>query len=144
MEIYVIRSKDVLQKKYERTEQKKEHLKLDMEAIEKDKSQIALTLAEQKRLSEKLMDDVEKLGGQSTLEQIESLKMEIKLLNQEIKTLTKGLLQQELYGAAYTIDKPVTEVVCRFESPPLSLRVEQSNLRDDMDEEQDGEPSLKG
>ena len=117
-----LKSKEELQKKYGRSEQRREQSKLEMEAIEKDKSQVALTLAEQKQLNEKLKKDLEKLGGQSALDEIECLKKEIDLLNWEIKTLTEELLKQELYGATFIIDEPATKVISHSQSPPLSLR----------------------
>ncbi len=146
-----LKSKEELQKRCERSERKREQLKLEVEAIKKDKSQVALALAEQEQLNERLKNDLERLGGQSAFDQIESLKKEVELLNQEIKTLTQELLHQEYYGASFMIDESATEVSCHSELPPLSLRAERSNprdpllsLRDDIDKEQDGQLSLKG
>jgi len=146
-----LKSREDLQRRYKRSEQKREQLKLEMEAIKKDESQVALALAEQKQLNEKLKKNLEKLGGQSTLDQIENLRSEIELLNQEIKTLTKELLDHELHGAIDMVNEPATEVSCHSEPPPLSLRAERSNLADallspsdDTGEEQDGQPSLRG
>ncbi|MEA3442715.1 MAG: DUF2325 domain-containing protein [Chloroflexota bacterium] len=146
-----LKTKEELQKRYKRSERKREQLKLEVEAIKKGKSQVTLALAEQKELDEKLKRDLGKLGGQLALVQIESLKNEIELLHQEIQSLTQELLHQELYGASSIIDEPATEVSCHSELPPLSLRAERSNLgdpslmlRDDMDEEQDAQLSLKG
>ena len=147
-----LKSKEELQKRYRRSEQKREQLKLEMEAIKKDKSQVALALAEQKQLNENLKKDLEKLGGQSALAQIESLKKEIDLLNREIKTLTEELLSRELYGAADIIADSATEAVCHFEASPLSLRTnlpspfegEGQGEGEYADEEQNGCLSLRG
>jgi hypothetical protein len=146
-----LKSTQELQKGYERSEQKRKQLKLEMEAIKKDRSQVTLALVEQRQLNGKLKNDLERLGGQSALDQIESLKREIDLLHQEIKTLTDELLHQELYGASSIIDEPATKAVCHSELPPLSLRAERSNLGDpslslgdDISEEQEVPISLGG
>ena len=146
-----LKSTQELQKRYERSEQKRKRLKLEMEAIKKDKSQVTLALVEQRKLSERLRKDLEKLGGQSALDQIESLKKNVDILTQEIRTLTQELVNQELYGATDIIDEPATKAVCHSEFPPLSLRAERNNLgdpslslRDDIDEEQEISPSLEG
>lgn len=48
----------------------------EIEAIKRDKSSLALALAEQRQLNERLNKDLEKLGGESALEQIETLQKE--------------------------------------------------------------------
>jgi Uncharacterized protein conserved in bacteria (DUF2325). len=140
----VLRSNEDLQKRYERSEQKRARLKLEVEEIKKEKSQVALALMEQKQLSEKLMKNLERLGGQSALDQIESLKKDVDILNQEIKNLTQELVKQELYGAVDIADEPAIKTVCHSEFPLLSLRAKRSNLRDDIAEEQEVPLSLEG
>ena len=145
-----LKSKDELQKRYERSQQKREQLKLGMEAIKKDESQLALALVEQKQLSENLKKDLEKLGGQSTLNQIESLRKEMYLLNQEIRTLTEELLHQELYKVTDMIDDSATKIACHDEPLPWSLRTNPSSpltrggQGEGSGEEQDDHLSLGG
>lgn len=92
-----LKSNEELQRRYKRSERKKEQLRAKIERIEKDKSSVGLALAEQKQLNERLRKELEKLGGKSAVEQIDSLKKEIELLSQEIRTLTQELLKRELH-----------------------------------------------
>ena len=147
----VSRAKGEFQKRYQRSRQKREQLKLEMETTKKDKFQAVLAIAEQKQLNERLREDLGKLGGQSTLDQIKSLKREIELLNQEIKSLTTELLKQESCGATSIFDELAVEAV-RHSAPSASChsaRSEESkdhspSSMDDVEEEQNGQLSLEG
>jgi hypothetical protein len=88
-------SNDKLQERYKRSEQKRELLKADIEVIKRDKANLTLALVEQKKLNERLRNDLERLGGESALEQIESLNKEKTILAQEIKSLIQELLTRE-------------------------------------------------
>jgi len=91
-----LRLNDKLQKNYQRSEQKREQLKAEMEAIKGDKLSLTLALAEQRQQNESLRNDLARLGGKSSLEQIELLKEENDLLTQEIKTLTEELINAQI------------------------------------------------
>ena len=137
-------SRGELEKRLERSERKREQLRAEVETVKREKSQLALALAEQRKLSEELKKDLEKLGGQSALEQIESLKRETDLLNREIEALTKELLNQDLYGASSISDRPATEVIYHSELPPQSLRTDLPLVGEGLAEEQKVPLSLEG
>ena len=145
-----LRSKEELQKRYVRSEQKREQSKLEMEAVEKDKSHLALALAEQKQLNDILKKDLEKLGGQSAFDKIERLKKETDLLNQEIRALTEEMLRWESYKATAIIEEPATRVICHSDLHPLSLRTSLpspftgESQGEGLDKEQNDRLSLEG
>ncbi len=101
-------SSEEFHKRYQRSKYKKEQLRSEIEALKKDNSQLVLTLAEQRRLNEKLRKDLEKLGGEEALEQVEALKKEVELLTQELKTLSEELLKQELYGVPIKLSESLS------------------------------------
>ena len=96
-----------LERRYKRSEQKKEQLRSEIETIEGERVQFALTLAEQRQLNERLRKDLERLGGEAALEQIENLKKEIGLLNQEVRHLNEELLKRELFGVPDRLSEPL-------------------------------------
>lgn len=83
-----------LKRNLNRSNQKREELKSEIDAIKSDKSVILLELAEQKRLNSRLMEDLERLGGEKALEYIKDLKREIEFLTKEIKVLNDELLKE--------------------------------------------------
>jgi hypothetical protein len=131
-----LKSRAELQKRYERSEQKREKLKMEMEATKQEKSGLALALAEQKQLNEKSKEALEKLGGQSALDLIESLKKEKELLDTQIKTLTEELLNWELYQSADIVDQPTI--------PEKDYVQAESVARDNISDEQELFVSLQG
>lgn len=137
-------SREELERRLERSERKREQLKAEIETLKKEKSQLALALAEQRKLSEKLKKDLERLGGQSALEQIESLKKEIEILNREIRTLTQEFIKQELYGTVDIADEPAIKAVSHSETQTEVLRDSSPSLKGDIAEEQKAPLSLKG
>ena len=68
--------------------------------IKRDKSSLALALAEQRQLNKRL-------GGESALAQIESLKKEKELLAQEVKSLSQELLKEQLGRVASGLTEPL-------------------------------------
>lgn len=96
-----------LERRYKRAGQKKEQLRLEIKTIEKDKSRLASDLLEQQQLNDKLRRELEKLGSEPALEQIEALKGEIGLLHEEIDTLTEELLKQRLNVAPNRLDESI-------------------------------------
>ena len=129
-----LKSNEELQRRYKRSEQKKEQLRGEIEAIKKDRSNVALALVEQQQLNETLNKELEKLGGKSAVEQIESLKKEIELLGREIESLTQELLKQGPYRVP---DELPERLVCQrdyAEDSPATLG--------EIDEERDVAPPV--
>ncbi|MFW0859867.1 MAG: DUF2325 domain-containing protein [Dehalococcoidia bacterium] len=111
-----------LQKRYTRSEQKREQLKAEMEAIKQDKSSLALALAEQRQLNGRLGNDLEKLGGESALAQIESLKEEIELLTGEIVTLNEELLKRDqIHSVVNESNEGLAGSKASIEDKPLTI-----------------------
>ncbi|MBT9162051.1 MAG: hypothetical protein DDT27_00595 [Dehalococcoidia bacterium] len=111
-----------LQKRHQRSEQRREQLKAEMEAIKQDKSSLALALAEQRQLSGRLGNDLEKLGGESALAQIESLKEEIELLTGEIVTLNEELLKREqIHSVVNESNEGLAGSKASIEDKPLAI-----------------------
>ncbi|MCD4765991.1 MAG: DUF2325 domain-containing protein [Methanosarcinales archaeon] len=90
-----LRSNEKLQTKCNRLEWKKEQLKSDMESVKEDRSKINTVMEEQKQLNRRLASNLEKVGGENALGQIEDLKKEIDLLTEEVGTLTNELLERD-------------------------------------------------
>jgi hypothetical protein len=88
-------SNEKLQTKCKRLEWKREQLKSEIESIKEDRSRINTVMEEQKQLNRRLASDLEKLGGENALGQIEDLKKEIDLLTKEVKTLTDELWERD-------------------------------------------------
>jgi hypothetical protein len=125
-----------LQQRYKKSEHKREQLKSEIEIFQKEKSELALALAEQRQANKKLTEDLAKLGGESAFDQIENLKKEIELLSGEIKTLTEELFKQELYGTINIFNEPVIYQRDDIEVKPITpIKIE---------EEQDIPRSLEG
>ncbi|MCL0070863.1 DUF2325 domain-containing protein [Dehalococcoidia bacterium] len=95
-----LRLNDELQKRYNRSQQKNEQLRTEIEEIRKDRSRLSQALAELRQANERLRQDFEKLGGEPALEQMESLRKENGLLAQEIKSLTEELMKKQPDTAA--------------------------------------------
>ena len=116
---HTLKSNGELQRKYKRAEQKREQLKAEIRAIEEDRASLALALAEQRQVNEKLSKDLERLGDKSALAQIESLKKEIELLAGEIEALNEELLQaKQLYKVA---NKPSPHSKTDIEDEPIAI-----------------------
>jgi hypothetical protein len=82
-------SNEKLQRRCERLEQKKEDLILEREAIKTDKIRLLHDLEEQKRLSDRLQEQIKGIGGEASYVQIESMKKELGVLREERKQLNK-------------------------------------------------------
>jgi len=136
--------REELERRLERSERKREQLKAEIETLKKEKSQLVQALSEQRKLNEKLKKDLERLGGQSALEQIESLKKEIEILNREIRTLTREFIKQELYGTVDIADKPAIKTVSHSETQTEVLKDPSLLLESEIAEEQKAPLSLKG
>ena len=88
-------SNEKLQTKCKRLEWKREQLKSEIESIKENRSRINTVMEEQKQLNRRLASDLERLGGENALGQIEDMKKEIDLLTEEVKTLTSELLERD-------------------------------------------------
>jgi len=89
-----LRSNEKLQTKCNRSEWKIEQLKSDIESDKEDRSRINSVIEEQKQLNRRLVSDLERLGGENALGQIEDMKKEIDLLTEEVGTLASELLER--------------------------------------------------
>ena len=90
-----LRSNEKLQTKCNRLEWKREQLKSDMESVKEDRLKINTVMEEQKQLNKRLAGDIEILGGENALGQMEDMKKEIDLLTEEVGTLTSELLERD-------------------------------------------------
>ncbi|RZN36963.1 MAG: DUF2325 domain-containing protein [Methanosarcinales archaeon] len=95
-----LETSEKLQTKCDRLERKKKQLKADIETIQEDKSRINAALEVQKQLNRQLTSDLEKLGGEGTLNRITNMKKEINLLTSEVMCLTGQLLQKDQENCA--------------------------------------------
>ena len=119
-------SNEEFHRRYERSERKKEQLRSEMEAIKKDKLQFTQALTEQRQLNKRLSKNLEKLGGEPALEQIEELKGEIAALTEEVRALTEELVKQEFYEAPQEFSKPDTPLrESATDKPPTLNEVEE-------------------
>ena len=117
-----------LQIRYKRLKHKREQLKSEIEALNGEKSSFVVALAEQRQLNERLRKDLERLGGDSALVQIESLKREKGLLAQEIKSLTQELLEEQLDRVVGKSTGPLPSSKVNIEDETLttdSIEIEQ-------------------
>jgi hypothetical protein len=103
-------SNEGFHRRYERSELKKEQLRSEIETSKKDKFQLAQALTEQRQLNKRLSKDLEKLGGEPSLEQIEGLKGEIVALTEEVKALTEELVRRDFYEAPPEFGKPLASL----------------------------------
>jgi len=94
-----------LKRNLDRSKQKIDQFKSEIDAIRADKSELSIELKEEKRLNEKLRRRWENSGGEEALEQIENLKREVKFLTGEI-----DLLNEELIGRI--AKKPILGIGC--------------------------------
>ena len=88
-------SNEKLQTKCKRLEWKREQLKSEIESVKEDRSRINTVMEEQKQLNRQLASNLERLGGENALGQIEDMKTEIDLLTEEVGTLTSELLERD-------------------------------------------------
>jgi len=84
-----------LQTKCKRLEWKREQLKSEIESVKEDRSGINTVMEEQKQLNRRLISNIERLGGEDALGQIDDMKKEIDLLTEEVGTLTSELLERD-------------------------------------------------
>ncbi|MBT9160169.1 MAG: hypothetical protein DDT26_01442 [Dehalococcoidia bacterium] len=105
-----------LQKRYTRSEQKREQLRAEIGTVEREKQCLTTTVVEQRQLNERLREDLAKLGGESALEQIESLKKEKDLLTQEIKILIEELMNGQLVANKRVDLSPSSKAITEDES----------------------------
>ena len=94
-----------LKRNLDRSKQKIDQFKSEIDAIRADKSELSIELKEEKRLNEELRRRWENSGGEEALEQIENLKREVKFLTGEI-----DLLNEELIGRI--AKKPILGIGC--------------------------------
>jgi Uncharacterized protein conserved in bacteria (DUF2325). len=94
-----------LKRNLDRSKQKIDQFKSEIDAIRADKSELSIELKEEKRLNEKLRRRWENSGGEEALEQIENLKREVKFLTGEI-----DVLNEELIGRI--AKKPILGIGC--------------------------------
>jgi hypothetical protein len=97
-------SRKELERRYDRAKQEKERLRSEMESLKEEKASLALALTKQRELNQQLTTDLEQLGGELILHEIEKLRKERELLAKEIEDLTQELLRQEFCEAAYKSD----------------------------------------
>ena len=90
-----LRSNEKLQTKCNRLEWKREQFKSEIESIKDDRSRINTVMEGEKQLNRQLTSDLERLGGENALGQIENLKKEIALLTEEVTVLTDELLKRD-------------------------------------------------
>ena len=84
-----LETNDKLQRNYKRLEQKREELISEREALREDKTGIIHELEEQRRLNGRLRREIDEAGGESMLEQINSMKKELAFLREERKRLNR-------------------------------------------------------
>jgi hypothetical protein len=84
-----LETNDKLQRNYKRLEQKREELISEREALREDKIGIIHELEEQRRLNGRLRREIDEAGGESMLEQINSMKKEQAFLREERKRLNR-------------------------------------------------------
>jgi len=87
-------SNEKLQTKCNRLEWKREQFKSEIESVKEARSRINTAMEEQKQLNRQLTSDLERLGGENALGQIEDLKKEIDLLTEDVTVLTDELLER--------------------------------------------------
>ena len=90
-----LRSNEKLQTKCNRLEWKREQFKSEIESIKEGRSKINTVMEGEKQLNRQLTSDLERLGGENALGQIENLKKEIALLTEEVTVLTDELLKRD-------------------------------------------------
>jgi len=111
----VLKSNEELQNRCAKLEQRKEQLRSEMETVKQERSTLAMALEEQRRLNEKLREEVKNLASEP--DQIEGLKRERELLTEGIKALAEELLRREkLYGAELA-DSDIFPKVNREDKP---------------------------
>jgi len=84
-----LETNDKLQRNYKRLEQKREELISEREALREDKTGIIHELEEQRRLNGRLRREIDEAGGESMLEQVNSMKKELAFLREERKRLNR-------------------------------------------------------
>ena len=84
-----LETNDKLQRNYKRLEQKREELISEREALREDKIRIIHELEEQRRLNGRLRREIDEAGGESMLEQVNSMKKEQAFLREERKRLNR-------------------------------------------------------
>lgn len=84
-----LETNDKLQRNYKRLEQKREELISEREALRGDKNRIIHELEEQRRLNGRLQREIDEAGGESMLEQVNSMKKEQAFLREERKRLNR-------------------------------------------------------
>jgi len=84
-----LETNDRLQRNYKRLEQKREELISEREALREAKIGIIHELEEQRRLNGRLRREIDEVGGESMLEQINSMKKEQAFLREERKRLSR-------------------------------------------------------
>ncbi len=82
-------SKEKLQRRCERLEQKKEDLISTRDTIKTDKIRLIQELEEQKRLTGRFQEQLKGMGGEAAYVEIEGLKKELDVLRSERKQLNK-------------------------------------------------------
>jgi hypothetical protein len=75
--------------------QKVNKLRLAIQTIEKEKSNLELRLAKERSHNEELRKEIEALGGESSIKRIKELEEEVTLLTREIEKLTQELIEQD-------------------------------------------------
>jgi len=113
-----LKSKERLEDKVQRLEQKREELGEKVENMEREKSRLSLSLTEQRQVSEELKLKLESLGGESALEQMECMRREIDILAREVKSLTEELSRKE---CEITSPEQSNEAPPSFEQVKLEL-----------------------
>ena len=84
-----LETNDKLQRNYKRLEQKREELISEREALREDKIGFIHEVEEQRRLNDRLRREIDEAGGESMLEQINSMKKEQAFLREERKRLNR-------------------------------------------------------
>ncbi len=84
-----LETNDRLQRNYKRLEQKREELISEREALREDKIRVIHELEEQRRLNGRLRREIDEAGGESMLEQINTMKKELAFLREERKRLNR-------------------------------------------------------
>lgn len=130
-----LRFNDELEKRYKRSQQKNEDLRAELEEVRTDRSRVTQALAEHRDMNEKLRESLEKLEGELSVKQMESLRRENDLLSQEIKSLTDELIRSQPVTTAKKTNgcSSASEVACEDKCAPdnnMSLEQEIKLLPD--------------
>jgi hypothetical protein len=126
---YALGSNEKLQTKCKRLEWKREQLKSEIESVKEDRSRINTVMEEQKQLNRRLASDLERLGGENALGQIEDMKKEFDLLTGEVGALTSELLERNRICGMTSNELTEIDPVSESGTEDIGKRVDLNGMR---------------